>query len=86
VGIDLSPGKTRGDRNEGRRKIDCACVAEPRRMTRCVVWVLTVACGLCPCGPDRRTVVSQRPIKMIVAFPPGGPVDVSARLIGQHLP
>jgi len=27
-----------------------------------------------------------RPIKMIVPFPPGGPVDVAARIVAQHLP
>jgi len=27
-----------------------------------------------------------RPVKMVVPFPPGGPVDVSARIISQHLP
>jgi tripartite-type tricarboxylate transporter receptor subunit TctC len=55
-------------------------------MIRCVVWVLIVACGLCPCGPAGAQSFPTRPIKMIVPFPPGGPVDVTARLIGQHLP
>src|SRR5262249_16869864 len=27
-----------------------------------------------------------RPIKMIVPFTPGGPVDVTARIVGQYLP
>ena len=27
-----------------------------------------------------------RPIKLIVPFPPGGPVDVAARIVAQHLP
>src|SRR5262245_47660772 len=27
-----------------------------------------------------------RPIKLMVPFPPGGPVDVAARIISQHLP
>jgi tripartite-type tricarboxylate transporter receptor subunit TctC len=27
-----------------------------------------------------------RPVKLIVPFPPGGPVDVTARIISQHLP
>jgi tripartite-type tricarboxylate transporter receptor subunit TctC len=32
------------------------------------------------------TFYPARPIKMIVPFPPGGPVDVAARLLGQQLP
>jgi tripartite-type tricarboxylate transporter receptor subunit TctC len=27
-----------------------------------------------------------RPVKLIVPFPPGGPVDVTARIVNQHLP
>ena len=27
-----------------------------------------------------------RPVKLIVPFPPGGPVDVTARIVSQHLP
>src|SRR5205807_3797771 len=27
-----------------------------------------------------------RPIKLIVPFPPGGPVDVTARIVSQYLP
>src|SRR5437868_7300860 len=29
---------------------------------------------------------SSRPLKMIVPFPPGGPVDVAARIVSQQLP
>src|SRR5438128_2407298 len=27
-----------------------------------------------------------RPIRLVVPFPPGGPVDVTCRIVGQHLP
>src|ERR1700716_1875163 len=37
-------------------------------------------------GPAAAQSYPARPIKMVVPFPPGGPVDVSARILGQHLP
>jgi tripartite-type tricarboxylate transporter receptor subunit TctC len=55
-------------------------------MTRRVAWFLMVACGLCPAGPTGAQSFPTRAIKMIAPFPPGGPVDVTARLIDQHLP
>jgi tripartite-type tricarboxylate transporter receptor subunit TctC len=43
---------------------------------------------LLACAPGAAGAQSYpaRPIKMVVPFPPGGPVDVSARILGQHLP
>jgi tripartite-type tricarboxylate transporter receptor subunit TctC len=43
---------------------------------------------LLACAPSAAGAQSYpaRPIKMVVPFPPGGPVDVSARILGQHLP
>jgi tripartite-type tricarboxylate transporter receptor subunit TctC len=49
---------------------------------------LLLAILLLACAPGAAEAQSypNRPIKMIVPFPPGGPVDVSARILGQHLP
>jgi tripartite-type tricarboxylate transporter receptor subunit TctC len=46
--------------------------------------ILMLACGLGAAG--QTTSYPARPIKMIVPFPPGGPVDVTARILTQHLP
>jgi tripartite-type tricarboxylate transporter receptor subunit TctC len=37
-------------------------------------------------GPAAAQLYPTRPVKMVVPFPPGGPVDVSARILSQHLP
>jgi tripartite-type tricarboxylate transporter receptor subunit TctC len=46
--------------------------------------ILMLACGIGAAG--QTTSYPARPIKMIVPFPPGGPVDVTARILTQHLP
>jgi tripartite-type tricarboxylate transporter receptor subunit TctC len=56
----------------GRRKVLSAIVA--------------LACAVGDAGPAEAQAYPSRPIKMIVPFPAGGPVDVAARLIAQHLP
>jgi tripartite-type tricarboxylate transporter receptor subunit TctC len=48
--------------------------------------IVMLACVISAVGPASAQGYPSRPIKMIVPFPPGGPVDVAARLIGQHLP
>jgi tripartite-type tricarboxylate transporter receptor subunit TctC len=50
------------------------------------VLIVILACVIGAVGPASAQGYPGRPIKMIVPFPPGGPVDVAARLIGQHLP
>ncbi len=46
--------------------------------------ILVLACGAGAAAQD--ALYPARPIKMIVPFPPGGPVDVPARILSQHLP
>lgn len=46
--------------------------------------ILVLACGAAAAAQD--APYPARPIKMIVPFPPGGPVDVTARILSQHLP
>jgi tripartite-type tricarboxylate transporter receptor subunit TctC len=48
--------------------------------------ILALAIGICGLSAAIAQPYPARPIKMIVPFPPGGPVDVTARIIAQHLP
>src|ERR1700752_854221 len=44
------------------------------------------AAGLAPAvSPALAQSYPERPIKLIVPFPPGGPMDVMARMVGQQL-
>src|SRR5262245_14935707 len=45
-------------------------------------------CGAAPWGaglPAAAQTYPDKPIKMIVPFPPGGPIDTMGRLMAQHL-
>lgn len=47
--------------------------------------IATVLIGLGLAGPAQAQSYPSRPIKLIVATLPGGPIDVMGRLIAQHL-
>jgi tripartite-type tricarboxylate transporter receptor subunit TctC len=48
--------------------------------------MLALALGPWTVGLAAAQSYPSRPIKMIVPFTPGGPVDVAARIVSQHLP
>ncbi len=53
-------------------------------MTRRIVLLLLVAC-LCAPSHARAQNYPDRLIKMVVGYPAGGPIDVTARLLVQRL-
>jgi len=52
-------------------------------MRRIVALLLALACV--PSGPARAQTYPDRIIKLVVGYPPGGPIDVTARLLVQKL-
>ena len=52
-------------------------------MRRIVVLLLALACV--QSGPARAQTYPDRIIKLVVGYPPGGPIDVTARLLVQKL-
>lgn len=46
---------------------------------------LAVACMLTPWGANAQEPYPSRPIRIIVPFPPGGPVDTMARLVSTQM-
>jgi tripartite-type tricarboxylate transporter receptor subunit TctC len=48
--------------------------------------LVILALGAVAVAPATAQPYPAKPVKLIVPFPPGGPVDVAARLLGQHLP
>src|SRR5258706_14343994 len=50
-----------------------------RRATAILVWMLTLAANAA--GQE----FPSKPVPLVVPFPPGGPLDISGRLIGKEL-
>lgn len=49
-------------------------------------FIMALFCGLLTCGTIAQAQdYPNRPVRMIVAVPPGGPADTLARLVGPHL-
>jgi len=50
-------------------------------MKRCIALALLLAAGALAHGQD----FPSRPVRLVVPFPPGGPLDIAGRLIGKEL-
>src|SRR5205823_9296851 len=57
-----------------------------RMMTGSLSALLTIALMPTASSSGRAESFPDRPIKIVVPFPPGGPTDVAARLVAQILP
>lgn len=55
-------------------------------LTRTLILTLSAGCGvLFATSSFAQDAFPNRPVKIIVALPPGGSVDTVARLVAQHL-
>jgi tripartite-type tricarboxylate transporter receptor subunit TctC len=47
--------------------------------------IVALGFALAEAEPSAAQSYPERPIKLIVPFPPGGPTDYVARIVGQHM-
>ncbi len=52
---------------------------------RRIVLCAFALAGLLAADPGRAQTYPEKPIKLIVPYPPGGPIDTMARLVAQQL-
>jgi tripartite-type tricarboxylate transporter receptor subunit TctC len=52
---------------------------------RTCVALIAMGLSVCAAGVALAQTYPDKPIKMIVPFPPGGPIDTMGRLVAQHL-
>jgi tripartite-type tricarboxylate transporter receptor subunit TctC len=56
----------------------------PLRGFACLAWIAAIGAGFVPLGAQAQTYPS-RPITVVVPFPAGGPSDVVARIVTEHM-
>jgi tripartite-type tricarboxylate transporter receptor subunit TctC len=55
-------------------------------ITRALIWMVAAVAAMSAAGNDAAAQLNpSRPIKLIVPLPAGGPPDVVARVVGEHL-
>jgi tripartite-type tricarboxylate transporter receptor subunit TctC len=54
-------------------------------IARLILWATSLAALLAAGAPTQAQSYPSRPIKLVVAVLPGGPMDVMGRLMAQHL-